>query len=360
MVAAITRRICRTVIVAGTVVATMSCAPAAGGPHADYCAIMADGIGLYVDNPVTQMGYPIGKVNAVTPSATDVRVDFTVNENRRLPADVKAVIRSTSILADRALELVGNYQEGPQLAAGGCIPLSRSATPESLSQVIGSLTTFVDSINPEGSKNLGGTVSGLDRLVRNNGAGVNTLLTSSSALLDSPDQAISHIGSIVNNLADLTNLITEIRGPLKEVLLDMKATMPDVVVAADGGNRMVPPIPPLIDAVADIETTLGEQTQLTLDTVAMSLRKMSPHATAMADLLNPIPGWINTAADHFNNRQFSIRYRPPMFRIRTPVEGLVACGFINARTPGSCVDVGGQPYAVDVALLQYVLTQANR
>jgi phospholipid/cholesterol/gamma-HCH transport system substrate-binding protein len=33
---------------------------------------------------------------------------------------------------------------------------------------------------------------------------------------------------------------------------------------------------------------------------------------------------------------------------------------MNASAPGSCADVGGRPYAVDVALLQYVLTEAQR
>ncbi len=31
---------------------------------------------------------------------------------------------------------------------------------------------------------------------------------------------------------------------------------------------------------------------------------------------------------------------------------------MNASMPGSCANVKGTPYAVDVALLQYVLTQA--
>jgi hypothetical protein len=33
---------------------------------------------------------------------------------------------------------------------------------------------------------------------------------------------------------------------------------------------------------------------------------------------------------------------------------------MNASTPGSCADVQGTPYMVDTALLQYVLTEAQR
>ncbi|MDT5304252.1 MAG: phospholipid/cholesterol/gamma-HCH transport system substrate-binding protein, partial [Mycobacterium sp.] len=93
----------RPVAVASLAIAAMmlcgSCAPFSTKQAAQYCAIMPDSVGLYVDNPVTQMGYEIGKVSSITPSALSVRVDFSVDEQRALPANVKAVIRSTSILA---------------------------------------------------------------------------------------------------------------------------------------------------------------------------------------------------------------------------------------------------------------------
>jgi phospholipid/cholesterol/gamma-HCH transport system substrate-binding protein len=33
---------------------------------------------------------------------------------------------------------------------------------------------------------------------------------------------------------------------------------------------------------------------------------------------------------------------------------------MNASMPGSCANVQGEPYAVDIALLQYVLSQVRR
>ena len=339
--------------------AAVACAPRSAHEQADYCAIMPDSIGLYVGNPVTQMGYPIGKVTSIAASSTDVRVEFSVTDGRTLPRDVRAVIRSASLLADRALELVGNYESGLQLNRGQCVPLGRSLTPKSLSEVIGSTTDFVNSINPDGSTNIAGAVGGLNHLMQGNGAAANQLLTSSSALLDSPDRAISDMASIVTNLADLTTVLTDLRGPMKQILLDAQTTTPDVNRALDGGHRLVVAFPELITAVADLEENAGTETQLTLDSVSFALRKMTPHANAMADLLNPVPWWINTAANHFNKQQFTIAWRPPMYRIPTH-DGLALCGFMNTTMPGSCADVAGQPYAVDVALLQYVLMQANR
>jgi len=325
---------------------------------AEYCATMPDSIGLYAGNPVTQMGYQIGKVTKITPGSTDVQVNFTVTERRPLPRDVKAIIRSNSILADRSLELVGNYESGPQLPAGGCIPLSRSATPKSLSEVIGSATNFIKAINPEGSTNIGDIVSRLDQATHNYGAGTRQLITTTSAVLDSPDQAISDIGSIIPNLAHLTSVLKDIRAPLKEILLDAQQTTADVQLVSDGAWRITRTALGLINVVSDLEINLGQEFQFTLDATGVALRKLSAHAPRLSNLLNPVPWWINTLANHYNNRPFPVlRYRPPLYRIRTP-DGVALCNIMNASMPGSCANVEGTPYAVDVALLQYVLSQA--
>ena len=154
---------------------------------------------------------------------------------------------------------------------------------------------------------------------------------------------------------------------MKEILQDSVTTTPDLVVAVDGAARLAGPdgygtLGPLTELVAVLESRLGDETQLTLDTVSATVRKVTPHANAMAALLDPVPWWINTAANHFNAKQFgsfNIAYRPPLFRVRTH-DGLALCGAMNASMPGSCADVNGQPFAVDVALLQYVLQQASR
>lgn len=353
-------RVAAAVLTASAVAAlATSCGSVSDVHSAKYCALMPDSVGLYVGNPVTQMGYPVGIVDTITPDTANVRVDFTITGVRKLPRDVKAVTRSESILADRSLELVGNYESGPVLPAGECIPLGRSSTPKSLSQVIGSATNLINAISPEGSTNVSDAVRGLDNTLHNTGGRINQLLSTSSALLDNPDPAISDIGSIISNLAELTSWIQQNGGLLKQALIDAQQIGPDLVKALDGGRRLIEPLDLVIPAPLDVELNLGDEIQITLDTVAVALGKMSPHATWIANLLNPVPWWINTLANHFNNHQFSISYRPPMFRIRTP-DGLAMCGIMNASKPGSCADVAGQPYAVDVALLQYVLTEASR
>lgn len=341
-------------------VCATSCGARRESQSAQFCAIMSDSVGLYAGNPVTQMGYKIGSVDAITPRETSVEVRFTLNEHRPIPRDVKAVIRSTSILADRSLELVGSYSSGPRLVADQCIPRSQTTTPLSISQVIGSTTNFVNGINPEGSTNIEDALRGFDEAVKGNGAGLNRLLTTSSSLLDNPDQAIADVGSIVRNLAQLTATLKASRPPLKQILLDMSQTGPDLVSALRGVSGLDDVIRELVLVVGDFEVDLGDEVQLGLDTVGDALRHLSPHSKGIANILNPVPRFINTLSSYANNHQFDlIAWSPPLFRIRTP-NGLALCGAMNASMPGSCADVNGQPHAVDIALLQYVLTEAQR
>lgn len=326
---------------------------------AAYCAVLPDSVGLYTGNPITQMGYQIGTIAHITPRADSVQVDFTVSEARPLPADVKAVVRSTSIVADRALELVGNYESGPQLTPGQCIPLSHSQTPKSLSEVIGSVNTFLSGINPETSTNVGDVVTGLDKALDGNGAGINRILAASARLLDSPDAAISDVSSVVMNLKLITDTLVAFREPLKEILIDAGSTTSDVVKAINGARGVADPLSELVNMLSDIEVHAGDELQLTIDTVSDATRILSPHAAGLASLLDPVPWWINGVANIVNNHQFSMSFRPPLYRIRSP-NGPLVCHLMNASMPGSCANVGGQPYGVDINLLQYVFLEAGR
>ncbi len=332
---------------------------------------MSDSIGLYVGNPVTQMGYKIGSVDTIEPKGKAVEVGFTLSKERRIPQDVKAVIRSPSILADRSLELVGNYGSGPQLAPHNCIPLDHTSTPLSISQIIGSANDFINGINPADSTNIKDALRGIDATARGNGPGVNKLLTTSSALLDSPDQAINDIGALTRNMAQLTSMLKDNRTPLKEILQDMAVTGADVTKGAAGADKVAYPLPELFQAANDIEIRLGPQLQLLLDSVADTVRILSPHYKGIANMLNPLARYVGglsgeppgtpagALAKRLNNHIFNLLpLRPPLFRIRTP-NGLLSCGIMNSKMPGSCADIAGMPYAVDVALLQYVLMEAH-
>ena len=68
-----------------------------------------DAVGLYVGNPVSVLGMPVGKVTSVVAKDSYVEVKLAIDDGVDIPADVQAVTVSTSILTDRLVELTPPY-----------------------------------------------------------------------------------------------------------------------------------------------------------------------------------------------------------------------------------------------------------
>lgn len=87
--------------------------------------------GLYEGNTVAVLGMQVGKVTKITPKGNYVEVEFTVDKDVSVPADVQAVTISNSILTDRQIELTPAYRGGPTLRNHDTIGLNRTRTPSS-------------------------------------------------------------------------------------------------------------------------------------------------------------------------------------------------------------------------------------
>ena len=101
------------------------------------------------DSPVTIRGISVGRVDSITPEGGQVRVDMKIDD-RALPADTGAVITHASVLTDRRVELVdADPTAGPTLD-GQCIDTSRTRTPVTVSQALGSFSDLVREMTTEG------------------------------------------------------------------------------------------------------------------------------------------------------------------------------------------------------------------
>ncbi len=191
------------VLVSG--VACSAATPLGSGAVDGYCAEMPDSLGLYPGNPVTQMGFGVGEVESVVPRGDHVEVRFSLDRGRRYPADVQAVTRSKSLLADRSLELVGNYAAGPELETGTCIPLDRGFTPKSISEITGSAADFIDAVAPaNGQESLARALAGLDTALDGQGVDAAELMQHAATAMSNPDRMISDVGTAIATMAPLT------------------------------------------------------------------------------------------------------------------------------------------------------------
>ncbi|MFI8975260.1 MlaD family protein [Nocardia asteroides] len=277
----------------------------------EYCAMMADGIGLYPGNPVTQMGYPVGKVVAIDPQGAAVRVRFDLELDRKLPADVKAVTRSKSILADRSLELVGNYQSGPELSPDRCVDLRNTATPKSISEIAGSAADFIGQIVPdEDLEPIAGSIDGLSAALAGQGRNAQRLMLNAQAAMSSPDKMVADIGTIIFHLAPLTTQALVDWNSVRHIA-DLLPTVVNGLTygAWPGVDGLIVGMGPLIAAIYEIQAQYGNDIWPLADRAADAIRLAATKADDIEKLVAVLP----TVAAFFrqNTTGDALKWQPP-------------------------------------------------
>lgn len=126
-------------------------------------------VSLYQGSDVKVLGVPVGKVDSVTPSGTQVVVRMHYDANVQLPANAKAVIISPSIVGDRFVQLTPAYTHGPVLADGATLGESRTAVPLELDQIYSSIDTLTTALGPNGANQKGALTDLLNTTAANFG-----------------------------------------------------------------------------------------------------------------------------------------------------------------------------------------------
>ena len=147
----------RLIAMVGTVVMLAAAVIGAGAyfvksqlDHITLTAQFDNASGLYESNVVAVLGMPVGKITKITPQSGYVEVQFTVDKDVKVPADVQAVTLSTSILTDRQVELSPPYRGGPTLKDGDTIGLDHTKTPVEFDRVLGMLDRLSLSLKGDG------------------------------------------------------------------------------------------------------------------------------------------------------------------------------------------------------------------
>ncbi|GAA4377310.1 MCE family protein [Nocardioides caricicola] len=117
-------------------------------------------ISIYEGSDVRVLGVPVGTVDTVTPSGTDVVVTMTYDADVKVPADAKAAIIAPSVVGDRFVQLTPVYTGGDVLADGEVLEEDRTAVPLELDQIYTSLDDLTVALGPTGA-NQNGALSDL-------------------------------------------------------------------------------------------------------------------------------------------------------------------------------------------------------
>ena len=124
-------------------------------------------VSLYEGSDVRILGVPIGEVETVTPTGTDVTVRMSYDAKYKVPADAEAVIISPAIVGDRFVQLTPVYTEGAVLQSNAELSDEQTSTPLELDEIYQSIDDLTVALGPQGANSKGALTALLDTTARN-------------------------------------------------------------------------------------------------------------------------------------------------------------------------------------------------
>jgi phospholipid/cholesterol/gamma-HCH transport system substrate-binding protein len=200
-------------VIAALAAASVAAVRYAMKSHTDAISVTAQfdsAAGLYENTTVAVLGMPVGMVTKITPKGGYVEVEFTVNQDVKIPANVSAVTINTSILTDRQIELTPPYRGGRVLASHDTIGLTRTKTPVAFDRVLDVLDKVSKSLRGDGAG--GGPVADVITAAANvtdgNGEKIKAALDElSKALRLGPQQGETTRDQLTTIVKDLSSLL---------------------------------------------------------------------------------------------------------------------------------------------------------
>ncbi|MBB3606553.1 phospholipid/cholesterol/gamma-HCH transport system substrate-binding protein [Mycolicibacterium sp. BK556] len=169
-----------------------------------YQALFADGGGLAADNDVTIAGMKVGTVSKVSLQGRDALVTFAVDATVHLGSQTTAHIRTGTVLGQRVLTL--ESAGAGTLHQRDVIPVSRTASPYSLTEALNDLTTNTAGTNTDTLNQSLDTLSAtLDQIAPQLGPVFEGLTRSSQAL----NERNETLGQLLSSARDVSGILSD-------------------------------------------------------------------------------------------------------------------------------------------------------
>jgi phospholipid/cholesterol/gamma-HCH transport system substrate-binding protein len=115
-------------------------------------ALFSSAVGLYPGDDVRVVGVPVGTIDSIEPTASDVKITMSIDDEVQIPADAKAIIVAPNLVSARFIQLTPAYDSasgGDTLAAGATIGSDRTGVPVEWDDVKTELTKLSQTLGPQ-------------------------------------------------------------------------------------------------------------------------------------------------------------------------------------------------------------------
>ena len=227
--------------------------------------------GLYRFSNVTYRGIQIGKVTSVDlrPGGGAV-ARLSIDSDTKIPADLRAEVRSVSAVGEQYLDLRPRTDTGPYLRDGSVIAAADTSVPQEVGPMLTQLNALVATIPKDQLTVL------LDESFKGfNGAGddLGRLLDSASTVVDS-----------VNGVSDPMRTLIDQSGPLLETQTDTGGDIKQWAASLSGFTEQVTTDDPQLRKVLADGPGFAQQTTKLLDQIKPTLPVLLANLTTLGQV----------------------------------------------------------------------------
>ena len=272
-------------------------------PPYEITADFEDSPGLQPGYDVGYLGTPIGRIRAVDLADGRVEVTMAIDAGRRIPEGSSMAVRRKSAVGEPYVDVIppdGATTEDPAMAAGDHVPIERTVTPLSYSELFSALDDLVSTVPEDDLATL------LDQMARGldgRSGSLRDLITGSDDALDTFAANAELLESSTASLSRLARVFAEHRTSLRRGLENTEAVTgtlagarADLERVLDDGSSLATRTADLLDeSGGDLSCTLGglSATAAGLDRaeVRAALGDLLASAPAAAEVFRDVVAW---------------------------------------------------------------------
>lgn len=200
---------------------------------------------LVVNSNVQSSDVVVGSVKDIELEGWNARVTMCLDPGEKVPADVRAVVRTTSLLGEKFIDLQPQSLGEPYLADGDIIDLDRTGKSVELEEVFGELSTILgtgelqklNQFTSSQARILRGHVGDLRNVLSRLHEFTDTLNARRGEIAASIDNLDSVARTILGDAPVLTRFLRTFAGS-SSVLADQKEALTDLLVALDEFSKV--------------------------------------------------------------------------------------------------------------------------
>ncbi|RNL64823.1 MCE family protein [Nocardioides marmoriginsengisoli] len=298
------------------------CTPVGGGGSIKITALMSDSAGLFVGNDVGILGVTVGKVTAIEPDGTRVRVVMKIDADQAVPADAGAVVVARSVATDRYVELTPVFHGGKKMADGAVIEQSQTRTPVDFDDVLGALNTFATGI--AGTKETRNAIRNIlksgSEALDGKGEDFNRAVTALGAAVDSISGQRGNITGTVKSLDTLTGTIAENQELVRTFITQVSKASDLLADERANFQSSLRSLSSAVALVADFAHTNRQQLTTTLSRSTDLLKSLLTKRDRLTEILRVMPLTLQNLKGLYHDGSLRVRLDPLVI---TPIGGLV-------------------------------------